>query len=63
MKKFVIKKPNPTNSKIWEWKTHMPFENSPFVDLVKYDTQAEAEAAATEWDPASQVVEIEVPDN
>jgi hypothetical protein len=41
----------------------MPFENSPFVDLVKYDTQAEAEAAATEWDPASQVVEIEVPDN
>jgi hypothetical protein len=62
MKKFVIKKPSPTNSKIWEWKTYMPFENSPYVDLVKYDTEAEAKAAATEWDPNSVVVEITQPD-
>jgi hypothetical protein len=63
MKKFVIKRPNSTNPKVWEWKTHMPVENSSFVDLVKFDTRELAETAVSQWDPAGQVVEIDVPEN
>lgn len=62
MKKFVIKRPTSANPKIWEWQTHMPIENSSYVDLVKYDTREEAEAAASEWSPASQIAEIDVPE-
>lgn len=61
MKKFVIKRPKADNPQIWEWKTCMPIENSPYVDLEKYDTREQAESVAAEWDSNSQVVEITLP--
>ncbi len=62
MKKFVIKRPKADNPAIWEWKTHMPVENSTYVDLEKFDTREAAEAAASQWGQNTQIVEINTPD-
>jgi hypothetical protein len=62
MIKYTIKRPGPVNSRLWEWKTHMPIENHTLIEVKKYDTRAEAEAEASEWDAKAQIVEIVVPD-
>jgi hypothetical protein len=62
MKKFALKRPSPANPKIWEWKTHQPIENSPYVDLVYFDTQAAAAEAGKSWDSKAQVQEVNLPD-
>jgi hypothetical protein len=40
----------------------MPIENHTLVEVQKFGTRAEAEAAAAAWDPTAQIVEITVPD-
>lgn len=56
-KHYAIKRRHPDNPKLWEWKTFQ-VENHTYVDLYKYDTIEEAEAAAAEWDPTAIVSEI-----
>jgi len=62
MIKYTIKRPGPEGSRLWEWKTHMPIENHTLVEVKKYDTRAEAEAAAAEWSAQAQIMEVVVPD-
>lgn len=62
MIKYTIKRPGPANSRLWEWKTHMPIENHTLVEVQKFDTRAEAEAVAAAWDSKAQIVEVTVPD-
>jgi hypothetical protein len=59
---YTIRRPGPANSRLWEWKTHMPIENHTLVEVQKFGTRAEAEAAAAAWDSTAQIVEITVPD-
>lgn len=61
MKKYVVKRPNPSNSSIWEWKTYQK-EGTTWVGLVEYDTEDEAKSAGEAWDSKSVVVEINKPD-
>ena len=61
MKKYVLKRPSPSNSSIWEWKTYQK-ENTTWVGLQEYDTEADAQAAGLVWDSSSVVVEINKPD-
>ena len=61
MKKYIVKRPGPSNSSIWEWKTYQK-EGTTWVGPKEYDTEAEARAAGTEWDSNSVVVEINKPD-
>lgn len=62
VKKIAIKKPSNSDPSVWEWKTHMPMENSTYVGLVYFDTIEQAQAAATEWGEGCQLVEVNVPD-
>ncbi len=61
MKKYIIKRPLPSNPSIWEWKIYQK-EGTTWVGAVEYDTRAEADAAAKVWDKNSQVVEINKPE-
>lgn len=61
MKKYILKRPTPSNASIWEWKTYQK-EGTTWVGPIEYDTEAEATAAGTEWDANSVVVEINKPD-
>lgn len=61
MKKYIVKRPSPSNSSIWEWQTYQK-ENTTWVGTIEYDTAVQATAAGKEWDPQSVVVEIDVPD-
>jgi len=62
MKKFAVKRPNSTNSKIWEWRVNDPVPGNTYVDIIKYDTRDQAEEAAKSWSSTYQIVEIEVSD-
>ena len=58
MKKFLVKRPSPSNPSIWEWKTYKK-EGTTWVGPMQYDSREQAESIAREWDSSAQVVEIE----
>ena len=61
MKKYIVKRPSPSNSSIWEWKTYQK-EGTTWVGPIEYDTKAEAETEGKAWDAKSVVVEITKPE-
>lgn len=61
MKKYIVKRPLPSNPSIWEWKTYQK-EGTTWVGPVEFDTKAEAETAGRAWDKNAQVVEINKPE-
>jgi len=61
MKKYIVKRPLPSNPSIWEWQTYQK-EGTTWVGAIEYDTQAEAESAGSNWDKKYQVVEINKPE-
>lgn len=56
-KQYVIKRAHPTIPGVMEWRTYQ-VEGHTYVDMHKYDTREEAEAAAKEWCDTAVVVEI-----
>ena len=59
---YAIKRVNPSNPRLKEWKMVQVDENHPYLDLQKFDFKKDAVEAAKEWasDGKYEIIEIEV---